>query len=353
LLSQRVAGERCARPAEVARWMGAVQAQDYQQALWAIGVRTGAATTGEVEEAIAGREIVWTWPMRGTLHFVAAENARWLLELLAPRRLAADRARLRQLELDEGVIERSGRLFYDALRGGRRLPRSGMMRLLAEAGINPAGQRGYHILWHVAQQGIICLGPMRDKEQTFVLRDEWVPNARRLSREAALAELAAVYFTSHGPATVADFAQWTGLTLTDARAGHEAVRSRLVAEQLDGREYWRGDGAAGQGAEGAAGVYLLPGFDEYLLGYKDRGDVLAAEHAQKVVPGGNGVFFPILVVGGQVVGTWKRAVKKGGVAITVRPFARLEVSCECLEAAAERYSAFLGMPLASAEVASE
>jgi hypothetical protein len=205
----------------------------------------------------------------------------------------------------------------------------------------------------VAQQGIICLGPMRDKEQTFVLRDEWVPNARRLSREAALAELAAVYFTSHGPATVADFAQWTGLTLTDARAGHEAVRSRLVAEQLDGREYWRGDGAAGQGAEGAAGVYLLPGFDEYLLGYKDRGDVLAAEHAQKVVPGGNGVFFPILVVGGQVVGTWKRAVKKGGVAITVRPFARLEVSCECLEAAAERYSAFLGMPLASAEVASE
>jgi hypothetical protein len=329
--------------------MGAMQAQDYQQALWAVGLRMRAPTLATVEAALASGKIILTWPLRGTLHFAAAENVRWLLELLAPRRLAADQTRRRQLELDEHTLERCGRLFREALAGGQRLSRAALMRLLESAQINPTGQRGYHILWYLAQTGLICLGPRQGKEQTFVLLDEWAPVSRRLTREAALAELAGCYFTSHGPATVADFATWAGLTLADARAGLETATSSLVSERHDGKEYWRGADAS-DAAHDVSSVHLLPGFDEYLLGYKDRGNVLATEHAGKVAPGGNGVFFPIIVVGGQVVGTWKRTVKKDAVTVTLTPFTDLAVSRERLVEAAQRYSDFIDLPLSSTVV---
>ncbi|HEX6798244.1 MAG TPA: winged helix DNA-binding domain-containing protein [Ktedonobacterales bacterium] len=349
LLSQRIAGERFGKPADVVRWMGAMQAQDYRQALWAIGVRMATPSVADVEAAIAERRIVQTWPMRGTLHFVAAEDAKWMLELLAPRRLAADTSRRRQLELDEETLARGADLIREALQGGGRLTRSAVMRLLEDAGISPKGQRGYHILWYLAQTGLICLGPLQNKQQTFVLLDEWVPAPRRLVRDEALTELAGRYFASHGPAAVDDFATWAGLTLADARAGLEAAKPGMRSEKRGAKEYWSAADAPDHEMHDTSGVYLLAGFDEYLLGYKDRGDVLAPEHAGKVVPGGNGIFFPIIVVGGQVAGTWKRTLKKSGVAITLRPFSRLDVSQERLVAAAQRYSDFLGVPLLSAE----
>lgn len=354
LLNQRVAGERFSHPAEVVRWMGAMQAQDYQQALWAIALRTAGATVADVEAAIAVRAIVLTWPMRGTLHFVAAENAKWMLELLTPRIVASSRTRQRQLELDEGILARCGDLFQEALHGGRRLTRSGAMRLLEEAGISPKGQRGYHILAHLAQTGLICLGPLQDKEQTFALLDEWVPAPRRLAREDALGELAGTYFASHGPATVGDFAGWAGLTLADARAGMKAAKPAPRSEERGGKVFWAAAGLPELGPDhetpGTSGTFLLPGFDEYLLGYKDRGDVLAAEHATKVVPGGNGVFFPIIVADGQIVGTWKRMLKKSSVTITLQPFDPRAVSKASVAEAAGRYSEYLGLPLASIEV---
>jgi hypothetical protein len=354
MFNQRIAGQRFTQPVDVVRWMGAMQAQDYGQALWAIGLRTDSATVTAIERAIAAREIVRTWPMRGTLHFVAAENVRWMLDLLASRRLAADRSRQKQLELDALTLERCGRLFHEALRGGKRLTRPDMVRLLEDAQISTIGQRGYHILWYLAQTGLICLGPMQGREQTFVLLDEWVPPARSLSREDALARLAACYFASHGPATVEDFAGWSGLTLTDARAGLASARSDLASERKEGKEYWLAQGAPDHGGHDTSDVYLLPGFDEYLLGYRDRGDVLAAAHAERVCPGGNGMFLPMVVVGGRVVGTWKRAVKRTarttGVAITISPFAELGASNEAIAEAARRFSDCIETPLSSLTV---
>lgn len=350
LISQRIEGEQFATAEEVVRWMGAMQAQDYGQSLWAIGLRMRSGTLADVEQAIAEGRILRTWPMRGTLHFVPAEDAKWMVGLSMARMIAGDKRRLEQLELDGVIIGRAEEMLCGALEGGKRLTRPAVMRLWEEAGISTTGQRGYHLLWHIAQRGVICVGPMEGKQQTFALLDEWAPASRELSRDEALVELAKRYFVSHGPATVQDFAGWAGLTITDARAGLEGARSgsELVAERRAGQEYvLAATGVTGVTAETRVGVHLLPGFDEYLLGYKDRGAVLAAEHAQKVVPGGNGMFMPMVVVGGQVVGTWKRTLRKKGVDIALMPFAPLGDAEERVIEAATRYSSFVGAPLAS------
>ena len=349
LSSQRIDGEKFEKPEEVVRWLGAIQAQDYAQALWAVGLRLRSATVADVERAIADARIVRTWPMRGTIHFVPSEDVGWMLKLAASRMIARDGRRLEQLGLDEGVMERCGALFRDALGGGKRLPRPEMMRLLEDAGIRTDGQRGYHVLWYLSQVALICPGPMHDKQQTFVLLDEWVPHPRELSREESLAELAGRYFASHGPATVHDFARWTGLTVTESREAVEAAPG-LVPEKIAGKEYWTSEDARGHAAGDGSGVHLLPGFDEYLLGYKDRGAVLAAEHASRIVPGGNGVFLPTIVIGGQVVGTWRRKLKKNSVGITLKPFARLGDQEERVIEATETYGAFVGLPVSSVEV---
>jgi hypothetical protein len=350
LFNQHIAGEKFEKPEEVVRWMGTLQAQDYQQSLWAIGLRMQSATVADIEQAIAHRKIVRTWPMRGTLHFVPAEDAKWMLLLSASRMLANDRRRLAQLELDETIMERCKELFSDALKGDRRLSRSNLMQLLEDAGISTKGQRGYHILWYLSQTGLICLGPMQDKQQTFVLLDEWVPHSQEFSREESLAQLALRYFVSRGPATIHDFAWWAGLTVANAKQGLEGAKSQLVKDQIHGKEYWMTGDATERRAYDASRVYLLPGFDEHLLGYKDRSAVLAAEHAAKIVPGNNGMFLPTMVVAGQVVGTWKRRLKKNALEILLHPFTHLGAGDVRVMEAAKWYSDFLGLPLSSAEM---
>lgn len=341
LQSQRVVGPTFSDPAEVVRCLGAIQAQDYHQALWAVGVRTQGATVADVEQALTEGRIVRTWPMRGTLHFVSPEDARWMLALSAPRILARDRRRIEELELDEAILARCEALVREALAGGQRRTRAGMMRLFDDAGVSTANQRGYRILWYLAQTGVICLGPMDGRTQTFVLLDEWAPNARDLPHDAALAELAGRFFTSHGPATVHDFSWWAGLTMADARAGLAAAQPGLTSIDLDGTTYWLAADTPSQVADDPAGVTLLAGFDEFLLGYRDRSAVLPAEHAQRVTPGG--IFQPIAVADAQVVGTWRRTLKRDRVEVTVAPFVPGD-GTRAWDVAAERYGAFLGLP---------
>ena len=349
--------------AAVVSHLGAVQAQDYPAAKWAVALRTpgardGAATDAPatdaaVERAISDREIVRTWPMRGTLHFVAAADARWITELLAPRVVAGTAARQRQLGLDAAQVARAEDVFADALRGGGRLTREGMYDALARGGVDPDGQRGYHLLSRAAMDGVICFGPHDGKQPTFVLLDEWVPGAPRLEdRDAALAALARRYFTGHGPATLADFCWWSGLTATDAKRGVEAAGADLAAATDDAaRACWMSpavaDAADAAAPEGGDGVHLLPAYDEYLLGYRDRSAALDPGHAAKIVPGGNGVFAPILVVRGRVVGTWKRQAatrtRPATAAVTPYPFEPLApADAFAVDEAARRYAAFLG-----------
>ena len=345
LANHGIANPTFAQPGSVVTWLGAVQAQDYGGALWAIGLRMTGATERSIEQAIAERAIVRTWPMRGTLHFVAAQDVRWLLALLTPRVISQSAGRYRQLDLDEATFARGKEVFAKALQGGKQLTRVEMLQGLEQAGISTAGQRGYHLLGRSAQDGLICFGTRRGKQQTFTLLDEWVPLTRSLTRDEALAELTRRYFTSHGPATAQDLMRWAGLTAAEAKTGLAAAGKVLVQETVAGCVYWMARDLP-ELNNGTTATHLLPGFDEYLLGYSDRSAVLDPAYTQRICPGGNGMFSPTLVIDGVVTGTWKRTFKGGAVVIETTPFRPLTAAeSDALSAAADRYGKFLGLPV--------
>lgn len=335
-------------PEQVVRGLGAVQAQDYHQAVWGIGLRTQSAKLSDVEQAMIDRKIVLTWPMRGTIFFVPAEDAEWMVKLTESRFQTHDKKKQAELELDEGTLHRCSTIIGNALSGCSPVSRPKLMDLLEDAGINTKNGRGYYILGYLGRTGMICFGPHEGKQQSFVLLDEWVPKSRELTLEESLAEMALRYFTGHGPATIQDFAWWVGLTLTDAKRGFEAVKSDLRLDLVNGIEYWSSVTAPDVSAD-TDSVVLLPGFDEYYLGYKDRSAIIETEYDAKIAPHRNGVFQPMMVAGGEVVGVWKREIKRSGIEITFSPFSLRNDREEEFMEAAKQYSDFVGMPMTRIE----
>jgi hypothetical protein len=327
-------------PAAVVRWFGAVQAQDYLGALWAVGLRTRGATEASVEAAVARREIVRTWPMRGTLHFVAAEDVRWILPLLTPRVISATASRYRSLELDGAAFARAARVAEKALEGGKTIRRDALYQLWSSAGIATHDSRGLHLLGHLSQNGLLCFGARDGKQQTFTLLEEWVPTTKTFTREEALGELALRYFTSHGPASAHDFAWWSGLTITESRVAIESVGARLESEEIDGRTLWF---AESQPARSSRTTYLLPAWDEFTVAYRDRNDILDPAYAKRVNAGG-GILKPVIVMDGHVLGTWQRRLTKKGVTLSETYFTRRNrPSADAIASASKRYAAFLGV----------
>jgi hypothetical protein len=344
---QLIEGGARVAPADVVGALGAVQGQDYLASLWAVALRTPDASERDVEAAIARRELVRTWPMRGTLHLVAAADARWMTELMAPKVLTRMAGRHRQLGLDETVFDRARTALTKELEGDRRLTRPDAHRVLEAAGI-PADERRNHIYGYLAQRSVLCIAAREGKQPTFALLEEWAPEARSLPREESLARLALRYFTGHGPATERDLLWWSGLTLKEVRTGIAMVASDLEETVVDGISYWSGPGSVPPLDRSA--VHLLPSFDEYLLGYRDRRAALHIDHATGVSPGGNGIFNPIVVIGGQVRGTWKRTIGKGAVEVSATPFGRFtQRERRAIARQARRYGAFLGLPVVPAE----
>ncbi len=336
LAHQKLAGAGLRSPAEVVRWLGAVQAQDYRGALWGIAQRTrGAVSEADVERAIAERALVRSWPMRGTLHLVAAEDLRWMLRHLAARTRRGMQGRLRQMGLEEAHFARAGEILRRALEGGGQLTRAEIYQALAGGGLSTDGFRGIHIICTLAVDGLLCLGPHRGKQATFTLLEEWLPPAAIPARDEALAELARRYLQSHGPATAADFAWWAGLGLGDARAAIERAG-------LAGQGGWAGAGRARSG-RAAASVHLLPPYDEYTVAYKDRSAI-----AQPALPDAvrGGVFAPVVVVDGKVAGIWRRRPTRRALAISVELVVPVAAAHQrALTAAAERLGRFVGLPV--------
>jgi hypothetical protein len=337
--SQQAAKPTFDRPAEVVKWLCAVQAQDYLGSLWGIGLRTANAVASEVERAISERAIVRTWPMRGTLHFVASQDVRWMLRLLAPRIMQRTKGRHRQLELDAIAFKKSRATIEKALAGGRSLSRPEIYRVLEKSGITTTGQRGIHILLHLAMQGVVCLGARSERQPTFALLDEWIPTSRVLERDEALGELCRRYFTSHGPATVHDFAWWSGLSLGEARRGLDVAKETLTEHAATATTYWCGPPRSTR-RRGTL-VHLLPSYDEYTVAYRDRSAILDPAHAARAR---NGIFSPVVTIDGRIEGTWRRQTKKDGVTITATLFeAPSQGVRRALDGVAKRYGDFLGL----------
>jgi len=340
LLTQRLAGPKFAAPAEVVAHFGAVQAQEYLPALWAVGQRTVGATEAIIEQAILDRQLVRTWPLRGTIHFVTPADIRWLLALSALRQLRMT-PRQQQLGLDEAMFAQSRRVVAGALSDGQPRPRPELRQALDDAGISTAGQRGIHILARLAQEGLICIGPRQGKQHTFVLLDAWLPPARTLTRDEALAELARRYFVSHGPATLKDYTWWSGLAAAEARAGLAMVKGQLERDVVGREEYWFAAPPVGELPSSSA--HLLPFYDEYLVAYKDRRAVLPSER-NALADFRNIIFHQPILVDGRVAGAWLRELKADTVILRPTLFQRLTgAERNALGAAAERYGAFLGL----------
>jgi hypothetical protein len=328
-------------PADVVRWFGAVQAQDYFGSLYAIGLRLPKATEKTIETAVADRTIVRTWPMRGTIHYVPAEDVRWMLTLLARRRIPRNRSMYLRVGLTQEDLELARKVLVRVLSGGRLLTRAEVYQALDAARVRTApDQRGLHILGYWAQMGLICLGARRGKQTTVTLLDDWIPDGRTLPGDEALAELATRYFTSHGPATLADFAWWSGLNAADARAALHSVRSRLVPQTVDSRTYWSGSSEQPHDLP-SPDVHLLPAFDEFTVAYKDRSPIVDPALAKDV----GYALGPSILADGRMVGRWKRTLGKDAVAIQLDLLAPLNRKQRtALAAAADRYGAFVGLP---------
>jgi hypothetical protein len=345
LHAQRIAQPEAVSPEAIVTHLGAVQAQDYYGALWSIGLRIAGATRLDVERSIAEGSIIRTWPMRGTLHFVPAVDARWMLELMTPRIMKGAAGRHRDLELDDAAFRRSRSLIAKALTREPILTRSALFGALEKGGVATTGQRGIHILQRLCMECMLCYGPHSEKQPTFVLFDAWIPNQRRLDREDALRTMAERFFVSHGPATVRDFVWWTGFTVADAKLGLLLAQPSLERITTDAGEYWMANGLSYESAEQRRG-HLLPGFDEFMLGYKDRSAALAPRHSGRIVPGGNGMFLSTLVLDAQVCGTWRRAQRAKSVVLEASPFARLKATDKkAFAEPAARYAEFLGAPV--------
>lgn len=355
LSNQRILSTASARPEDVVFSLGAMQAQDYQGALWAIGLRCKGATKYDIEKAIARKKIIRTWPLRHTLHFVSPQDVRWMLKFYPdepiPKFMASN-------GLTKPILEKSLELISKAFKNKEQLTYREMHKALENTGIRALDNNMVqsHIIRRAGREGIICFGSHEGKRPTFALLETWVPKAKHLKREEALAKLASRYFTSHGPATIKDFVWWSGLKVSDARLSIEKAHPKLGHYQIDDKTYYMGSKADLTGGSEPS-AHLLPAFDEYLLGYSDRSAVLRKWHktdrskhtleAEKKMSlsYSNGIFFPTIVVDGQVMGIWKCNVKNNKAVITLSPFIKPNnEQSRRIKEVVERYSVFLDMP---------
>ena len=344
LQNQKISESKLDRAEDVVRWMGAVQAQDFAAAKWAVGGRTKAATDALIEQAFADGAILRTHIMRPTWHFVAPEDIRWLLKLTAPRVNAASAYQYRRLELDSAVFKRSNRIIEKALRDGKQLTREELGVALKKAGISAIDLRLTYIVMRAELNGLICSGARRGKQFTYALLDERAPQTKALTREEALAELTARYFRSHGPATLRDFVWWSGLTMADAKTGLEMVKSQFTHESLDDQTYWFSDSKSVRRKISPA-VYLLLNYDEYVVGYTDRSAIFDTANIEKLDSRGSPLMNTI-IINGQIAGTWKRIIKPKMIEIEINLFV-LPTKAEerALDDATERYRKFANYKL--------
>lgn len=341
LVEQRLAGEPFEEVAEAVRWLGAVQAQEFAEAKWSLGERTRARTDADVEAAFARGDIIRTHVLRPTWHFVAREDLRWLLRLTGPRVQRLNRYWYRKFALDAGVLTRGHEVIARTLADGVPRTRRELGECLAAAGIDVEGLRLGYLLMHGELEELICSGPPRGKQQTYVLLDGRVPRSALddLPRERALAELVRRYFRSHGPATIRDFTAWSSLTVSDTRHALERLGGELAFEEDDLGARWYAAVVPGRGApRRVQGAFLVPMYDETIVAYQDLRVVLAHQ------PPRDGLLDRAIVIDGRTHGSWRRTLTARSVTVAATLFGDLtRREADALDEAVERVGRFVGL----------
>ena len=323
--------------------LGAVQAQDYVGAKWALGQRLKDSSDSDLDQAFADGSILRTHLLRPTWHFVTPEDIRWLLMLTAPRVHAVNGFMYRKLEVDKSTLKKSYAVLEKSLHGLQYLTRNEIGSAFERADITAEGQRLAYIMMSAELDGVICSGPRKGKQFTYALLEERVPSVKGLKREEALAELVRRYISTRGPAKLQDFTWWSGLTMADARNGVESVRSEFLGEEMNGQTYWFPDSKPATNKSPTA--YLLPNYDEYFIGFKDR-SAIGEMIQRKGIKGEDPLLFahPI-ILNGQVIGSWKRKLYKDSVTVEASLIVEpTEPEEEAIRAAVARFGKFLQLP---------
>jgi hypothetical protein len=348
LHNQQIVSTKFKNAKEIVGWMGAVQAQEYSMAKWAVGIRLPGSTDKVIEAAVNAGEILRTHLLRPTWHFVSAEDIHWILELTAPRIRAAMKFREKWLGLTRAVFAKSNRIIEKALTPNEQLTREELIAELRKAHIRTDGYRSGHLLMRAELDGIVCSGRLRGKKLTYSLLERRVPKKKTLNRDESLKKLARLFFSSRAPATARDFAWWSGLSMTEAKDALEMIKPKFVSEVVDGSAFWISDSFLAPRTRPS--VFLLPAFDEFLISYKDRSTVLDDGVERKLISE-NGVFRPVIMINGRITGLWKRTVDEDELIVETR-FLRVHTKKERSEIrrAVERFGEFLGVRTAECKI---
>ena len=346
LRSQKLVLTKCRKPAQVVSWLGAVQAQDYAGAKWALGLRATGLDDQSIDRAFNDGSILRTHMMRPTWHFVAPADIRWIQRLTGPRVNALNGLYYRNGGLDTQTMRRGVRVLERSLRDLNYLTRDALASALAESGPPLLGQSLAYLMMYAELEGVVCSGPRIGKQFTYALLEERVAASSSIPRDEARAELVRRYFTSHGPATFKDFAWWSGLTARDAKEGVAMNGARLEHEIVDGLTYWFGPDRAATLPLSPA-VFLLPNYDEFAIAYRDR-VLLRAVHRPKSIAASD-EFAHLLVVDDEITGRWRRDVTTRSIVVHVQPFRPLtRVEKRAIEVEVDRYGAFMGLAATAA-----
>ncbi|MGX5818177.1 winged helix DNA-binding domain-containing protein [Chitinophaga lutea] len=323
-------------PAGIVSHLCAMQGQDYASVKWSIGLRAPGLTDDAVEAALADRSVVRISSLRGTLHCIAAEDVRWINALVQPRARAAWATFYKSIGMDEEQFAKAFDIIRKALKDGQRLSRDELKEILEKKKMDTSGHRMNHIISRAGIDLVICCAPRRGKEFTYTLAEEWLPPARK-SPGGDLSELARRYLVGRGPATEQDFAAWSGFPVKEARAAFAALNGLDTSGDLR----WF---STNEKIASVAGTYLLPGFDEYFMGYADR-SMLADEDTLSRLKVPNGILQPIIVSGGRIAGTWKRTIQKKSVTLEAQPFKPLpDTAKRAMVKHSQTFGTFLGLP---------
>jgi len=339
LANQKIEGSEFVKPEDTVSWMGAMQAQDLAMAQWAVGLRTNGTTLKDIVRSLDEAKIIRTHILRPTWHFVSGSDIHWMIELSAPHIKASQVSRHRQLELTEKILSKCFKVIERELENGQHCTRPELMAKLQKARIDTNENRSAHIMFMAELAGLVGSGRMKGKQTTYALLEERVKKPPSITRDEARVKLARKYFASHGPATIADYAWWSGLPMKDVRESLEDIKGELTSVVISGQTYWYI--YAPVHAE-IGGVHLLPSFDEYLISYKERSAALDLQHQPKAFTN-NGIFYPVIVVNGTVCGTWNRKMVLDTVAVEANIFQKISRKNEReLNLLAEEYCKFMG-----------